>query len=124
MPVMARTPVATLVPPLTPADAQAVGAFAHRVRDTLGNQLVGMRLFGSKARGDADQDSDIDVLVVVAPRFSVKELQRVVVDLAFDVNLAHDVYISPRVVGEDALTDPVQLRGSFLGLALREGIRL
>ena len=53
-----------LVSPLTPADARAVAAFVERVRSVLGERVVAIRLFGSKARGDADPESDIDILLV------------------------------------------------------------
>ena len=40
-------------------------AFAARLRSVFGDRLREVRLFGSYARGDADEDSDVDVLVVV-----------------------------------------------------------
>jgi predicted nucleotidyltransferase len=49
--------------PLVPRDAAAVAAFAERVRACLGERLVGLRLFGSKARGDAHDYSEIDIAV-------------------------------------------------------------
>lgn len=109
---------------LSHTDTEALDAFTWRVRAELGDRLIELRVFGSKARGDATSESDIDVLVVVPTGLDRRRLQDEVTDLAFDVNLAHDVYISPRVVTEDALNDEVELRGSFLGAALREGIRL
>ena len=39
--------------------------YATRLRSLFGNRLVDVRLFGSFARGDANEDSDIDVLVLV-----------------------------------------------------------
>lgn len=40
-------------------------AFAVRLRATFGDRLRELRLFGSYARGEAGEDSDIDVLVLV-----------------------------------------------------------
>jgi len=49
---------------------------------TFGSRLSSMRLFGSRARGDADEDSDADVLVVVD---GLTEAERTTaIDLAFD----------------------------------------
>lgn len=121
---MLSRPGAALASLLTATDARAVAEFVERVRSVLGERVVEIRLFGSKARGDAEPDSDIDVLVVAASGSDVHQPQRITVDIAFDVNVAHNVYISPHVVTADALNDPLQLRGSFLGPALREGIRL
>lgn len=86
---------------LSHTDTEALDAFTRRVRAELGDRLIELRVFGSKARGDATSESDIDVLVVVPTGLDRRRLQDEVTDLAFDVNLAHDVYISPRVVTED-----------------------
>jgi len=39
--------------------------YAERLRDLFGDRLLELRLFGSYARGEAHEDSDVDVLVVV-----------------------------------------------------------
>lgn len=43
-------------------------AFAHEVRKRLGIHLKELRLFGSRARGDAQHHSDYDMLVIVDHR--------------------------------------------------------
>lgn len=79
---------------LQATDARAVQEFTHRVRQGLGTELIALKLFGSKVTGAATPESDIDVLVVVD---DVRpEVRDRVLDIAFDVNLGHDVYISPR----------------------------
>lgn len=40
-------------------------AFAARLRGVFGDRLREVRLFGSYARGEANEDSDVDVLVVI-----------------------------------------------------------
>ena len=44
---------------------RAVLEFARRAREELGERIVHIILYGSRARGDYTEDSDIDVLVVV-----------------------------------------------------------
>jgi predicted nucleotidyltransferase len=58
-------------------------AFAGEVRRRLGNHVREIRLFGSRARGDAGEDSDYDMLVVVDHRSDEvrKEILEVEVDL-------------------------------------------
>lgn len=97
---------ASLVPPLTPADAGAVAAFANRLRQSLGDHIAEIRLFGSKPRGDARPESDIDVLVVVRPEAERVRLETAVSDLAFDVSLDHAVHISPCVLTARVVHDP------------------
>lgn len=43
----------------------ALAEYASRLRGIFGDRLSDVRLFGSFARGEADEDSDVDVLVLV-----------------------------------------------------------
>jgi len=43
----------------------ALAEYAARLRVVFGDRLVEVRLFGSFARGEANEDSDVDVLVLV-----------------------------------------------------------
>jgi predicted nucleotidyltransferase len=54
-------------------------------------------LFGSKARGDAGPESDLDLLVLTTRELSWRE-QDSLVDSLFDIQLAHDVLLSPLAV--------------------------
>lgn len=90
----------------------------------LSTSVVDMRLFGSEARGDATPESDIDVLVVVQPDDQRAPLEERVVDIAFDVNLAFGVYISPRVVTPGVLNDPVWRETAFIKNVSRDSVPL
>jgi uncharacterized protein len=103
-------------------DAAALEEFLGNLRSALGKNLLEAKLFGSKATGRDQPDSDIDVLVVVN-RNGAKTEDRVL-DIAFDVNLKHDVYISPRVIGRSTLSDPVWSITPFLRAVAKEGIVL
>jgi predicted nucleotidyltransferase len=71
------------------------------LRALYGPQLVRLVLFGSQARGDADEGSDIDVLVVlVGPVNAWNEIERTGRVVA-DLSLAHAVVISCVFVAED-----------------------
>ncbi|HKY39124.1 MAG TPA: nucleotidyltransferase domain-containing protein [Polyangiaceae bacterium] len=43
----------------------ALAEYANRLRRLFGDRLSDVRLFGSFARGEANEDSDVDVLVLV-----------------------------------------------------------
>lgn len=101
---------------LKPVDGAAVGEFADRVRSALSTDVLDIRLFGSKATGRDAPDSDIDILVVVAE--ARPEVEERILAIAFDVNLAHDVFISPSVVGRATLEDRVWRITPFLRAAL------
>ena len=54
-------------------------------------------LFGSKARGTDDRESDIDLLIVTSRLLSWRE-RRSVTEALFDLELKHDVVISTMIV--------------------------
>lgn len=107
---------------LSKQDRAALADFGRRVRQALGANLVALKLFGSKATGHAAPDSDLDVLVLVRDPDTGTEDR--VLDAAFDVNLAHDVYISPRVIAQSTLDDPVWRQTGFVQALLHEAVPL
>lgn len=107
---------------LKPKDAEALREFAQRVRESLGAKVLAMSLFGSKVTGRDTPESDIDVLVVVEEASG--QVEDRVLDIAFDVNLEHEVYLSPRVVARATLEDPVWKITPFLQAIAKEGIPL
>ena len=56
--------------------------------------IVKVILFGSKARGDHDKHSDIDLLVVASRLLHWKE-EKAIVGALFDIGMAYDVIFSP-----------------------------
>ncbi|HMI81228.1 MAG TPA: nucleotidyltransferase domain-containing protein [Solirubrobacterales bacterium] len=49
---------------LTEGERRTVERFAARLRDALGDDLRGLWLYGSRARGTAHPESDVDLLVI------------------------------------------------------------
>lgn len=65
----------------------------------MGSQLVELKVFGSKARGDDRPDSDLDVLVIVAT--DNWHICDTVYDIATDVFLQTDLCISPKIISKN-----------------------
>ncbi|MDI6791311.1 MAG: nucleotidyltransferase domain-containing protein [bacterium] len=82
---------------LTKDEEAAVSEYLERLRRNYGKILKTTILFGSKARGDSDEESDIDLLVVV--KDEDWSLQEEIALEAFKPMLEHDVIISPLVMG-------------------------
>lgn len=84
---------------LTPVEKKAVAELKEALQEMLGDRLVGLYLFGSKARGDYSASSDIDIAVIV--RGLTWQLKKAVFDKAADIELEHDVYLSTLVLSEE-----------------------
>ena len=112
-----------LLPPShTPAEQAALEDFVNAVRGSLGSEVVDVQLFGSKARGDATPESDVDVLVVV--RRDEPKLIDALYDLLLDACLSHNVYISLKVFSEAEYERLNHPRTPFMQNVAKEGVAL
>lgn len=76
-------------------DHVAIEAATRLIRERFPVEQV--ILFGSKARGSDDPESDIDLLVVTSRELDWAE-RKVLINALFEIELAHDVVISTLVV--------------------------
>ena len=67
----------------------------------LGDQFEAVYLFGSRARGEARSDSDIDVLVVVRDELDYGDLIRRTSAIVSALSLKYDAVISRSFVSKD-----------------------
>lgn len=74
--------------------------FHRRVEEALG-QVVQVILFGSSARGDANEDSDVDVLVI-APVLDARA-EEIIGDLAWEVGYEAGIVLSVIPVSQEQL---------------------
>ncbi len=77
-------------------EQRAIRAFHERVHVLMKEDVKSMRLFGSRARGDANEQSDIDVLVLVAD--APASIRGKIYDLSADIFLEYEVALSPLVM--------------------------
>lgn len=76
--------------------------FAKMLRQMLGDRLTKVILYGSYARGDYNENSDIDIMVLTT--FSDEEIEQVesrVFDLAFDFLMEYGIDISVIVKNDE-----------------------
>jgi predicted nucleotidyltransferase len=81
---------------LTAAERQALASVKTALKTLLGENLVSLRLFGSRARGEGTPESDLDVLVLV--RTKDPALCRRIVEAALDADLAYDTNVAPTIL--------------------------
>lgn len=87
---------AAMGPALSPSERAAIDEFVAAARHTLGSDLVWVRLFGSRARGEGHEYSDLDLALIVTPAGRARRRQ--LYDLAFDIGLCHGVELAPLVI--------------------------
>ncbi|MDQ7826411.1 MAG: nucleotidyltransferase domain-containing protein [Candidatus Eremiobacteraeota bacterium] len=83
---------------LTPFEHHIAAEFARRVRERKGKRILLMKVFGSRARGEARADSDLDILVLLDEMSlpDSREICAVATDLLLEKELPFQ--ISPRVM--------------------------
>ncbi len=84
---------------LPPATANALDELCTGLRARFGGRVERLALFGSRARGEANEDSDVDVLVVIEGLTSGEG--REVDALVGDLLTRHDVLLSPLLISSE-----------------------
>jgi predicted nucleotidyltransferase len=106
---------------VTPRAAfDAAHEFAERLRALFGARVEWVRLYGSQARGEAREESDVDVLAVVRD-LSWKE-KIAAIELGCDVSLARTLHISPVVMATADFDRLIELESSFARNVLADGV--
>ncbi len=106
-------------PYLTTNEQKAVFEFISRIKVELSEELIFARLFGSKARGDFDSESDIDILLIV--REYKNSVIEKIVDAQVDCLLEYNANISPVVFSENEYKKNKELGSPFFRNIEQEG---
>ncbi len=89
--------------PLTPREGKAISVFKERLQKNWGGKISRLCLFGSRARGEGSEDSDIDVLILL--KEAPYSLRGQIFEIAADLLVEYDVEISPLVMSEAHFND-------------------
>jgi uncharacterized protein len=91
--------------------------FSREIRSRLGDRVEDVILYGSVARGDDGEESDIDILVV--SRSDEKDLQFIASDIAYDIAYDEGEMISVHVYPREHLVKFGDI--SFFKTVVKEG---
>lgn len=78
-------------------------------------------LFGSVAREEADEDSDLDLLIILSETVTHR-LRNSISDMAFEVNLKYDTNISVIIFDEETWSSGVMKLTPFYSEVVREEV--
>jgi len=103
-------------------EEHAVKKFVSLIKEKLKDQVIEIKLFGSKVRGNYYEDSDIDILMIL------KERKKVVIDTLYqellEVELEYDSKISLTIFSEGEYNHNIHARTPFVQTLANEGVRL
>jgi predicted nucleotidyltransferase len=107
---------------LTEKERLVASRFVEKVSERFASQLISVVLFGSRARGQAAPDSDMDVLVVLSG--ADLKIRQEIRYLAVEVWLEHGIYLSTRVWSESHWHKVAESRTLLYQNVCRDGIDL
>jgi predicted nucleotidyltransferase len=83
---------------LNEIEKKAVDELIEKLKESYGENLVKVILYGSKARGDSTEDSDIDIMVVLQDfKNKVEEIKKISA-IVSSIDLIYDVFLSPVIL--------------------------
>lgn len=85
--------------------------------------VVDVMLFGSAARGEAEEGSDVDLLVVINDNVNESEIERELGDLTYDMMLATGRFVQLLIYRKSEFEDARSWNPTVWNI-LREGIKL
>lgn len=105
---------------MTSKDHEIANKFKERLSSAV--QLLDMRVFGSRARGNVDEYSDMDVFIEVETLD--KELEDRIYHIAWEVGLDYSVFISPLVFSRYEIEESPLRASSIVRNIEAEGLRI
>jgi len=92
--VITRNTKPTYMDHLTEKEKQALKELVDELKKLYGDNLSHVILYGSKARGDATEDSDIDILVVLKEFENISEEREKIHNVKWPICWKYDLVIS------------------------------
>jgi predicted nucleotidyltransferase len=83
-------------------DKELLAAFKQRLVEHYGERLKGVVLYGSEARGEADEGSDVDLMVLLDGPVDTGREIREIVHLIYGLQIEHEFFQPVEVIPVNA----------------------
>lgn len=102
-------------------EKKVINSFVKELREKLGDNIITIRLFGSKVRGDFEEYSDIDIFILVKQKGYVRDK---ISDIAADYFFEYNVPLAPVVYSLPEYEKNKELGSFFFEQVEKEGVTL
>lgn len=105
---------------MKPKDYNIAKELKERLSEVV--KLIDFRVFGSRARGDKDEYSDMDVFIEVE---SIdKELKEIIRNVVWEVGFEYSIYISPLIFTRYEIEDSPLRASPIVKNINEEGVKV
>jgi len=103
---------------------RVTGDIVREYQKVYGDSIEGIYLFGSYARHEETDQSDIDIVAIVqGERSELQNQLKVIWDKAADIGLENDVVVSPTVIPYDEFLQYKETLPYYKNIS-REGVKI
>ncbi len=99
-------------------DKELLELFASKIKTKITDAKIWA--FGSRARGEANFESDFDILVVLPDINSIQK--KFISEIAWEISYEYEILLAPIVYSSEKFNYPAIHKSSFIQNILREGI--
>ncbi|HLG31115.1 MAG TPA: nucleotidyltransferase domain-containing protein [Candidatus Brocadiales bacterium] len=105
---------------MKPKDYEIAKKLKERLSEVV--QLIDFRVFGSRARGNVDEYSDMDVFIEVESLDN--QLKETIRDIVWEVGFENSIYISPLIFTRYELEDSPLRVSPIVRNIIEEGVKV
>ena len=104
--------------PILPNERKALDALKNSLQKKY--ELLDLKVYGSKAKGSDNQESDLDVMIVL--KNLTHDIESEIDDLIFDINLEHDCLITALFFSQEELAAGPMSESPIYRKIIQEGV--
>lgn len=107
---------------LNKKEKKVIISFVKELKEKLGDEIITIRLFGSKVRGDFKEDSDLDIFILVKER--TQKIRDILSEIEVEYDIKYNLPISTVLYNLVEYRKNKELNSFFFENVEKEGIVL